>query len=309
MLDIPNERSSHSVPTPRGGGLAAVFSFFLGLIVLWFLGVISYRFILIFLPSGLLVAAVGWLDDHRALSARLRLLVHFVAAGLGLYCMGTLPSVPFFGSEIGPAFWSYVIFLPAVVWAVNLNNFMDGIDGIAAGESISVTLGAALILWMSGGDFAHVCLLILLAVATAGFLFWNWPPAKIFMGDACSGFLGLSIGFFALITSVDGTMNLWSWIILYGVFLVDATYTLGKRIVRGDKFYEAHRSHAYQILSRRLQSHKKVTSGVLVVNICWLFPIAIVTSLYPSYAFLGMIAALTPLLVLAVKTGAGTTNQ
>ena len=129
------------------------------------------------------------------------------------------------------------------------------------------------------------------------------------MGDACSGFLGISIGLFALTASVDAAMNLWSWIILYGVFLVDATYTLCRRVVRGEKFYEAHRSHAYQILSRRFQSHKKVTFGVLVVNICWLFPMAVVTSLYPSYAFLGMIAALTPLLVLAVKVGAGTTNQ
>ena len=135
-----------------------VFVFVLGLLAFWLLGVIPQRSLLIFLPSGILVAAVGWLDDHRTLSARLRLLVHFAAVGLGLYFMGTLPPLPFFGIKIDPVFWGYVVSLPAIVWAINLNNFMDGIDGIAAVESITVTLGAALILWLNGGDFALVCL-------------------------------------------------------------------------------------------------------------------------------------------------------
>jgi len=179
---------------------------------------------------------------------------------------------------------------------------------MASMEAMCVAGGAAAIIWMNGGGPFMMYLLLVLAAAVSGFLVWNWPPAKIFMGDACSGFLGLTLGLLALVTVSGDAINLWSWIILYGVFVVDATYTLFSRVFRGERFYEAHRSHAYQILARRFKSHKKVTLGVLAVNMFWLFPLAVVSSRHPQFAFPCFIAALTPLLLITVKTGAGRTD-
>ena len=309
LLDIPNQRSSHSVPVPRGGGLAVVLAFVAGALALaWQQGVPLSSLAALLLPC-LLVAAVGWLDDHWSLSAAGRLPVHLLAAGLALYLLpGMLGPLLIFGQVI-PAALSYSVLLLGLVWVVNLNNFMDGIDGLASLEAISVAAGAAAILWLNGGDGFSLILLLLLAVAVAGFLAWNWPPARIFMGDAGSGFLGMAIGCFALATSVRGGITLWSWLILYGVFVVDATWTLLRRVVRGERFYEAHRSHAYQILARRWRSHLKVTLLVLSINICWLFPLAVVSSRCPGWAVACTVLAAAPLVLGVIRLGAGTTGQ
>lgn len=308
LLDIPNPRSSHSIPTPRGGGLAVVLIFVLGVCLLAWENSVPASLLPLVLQPCVLVATVGWLDDHRSLPAPVRLLVHLLAAGLALLLLPGLPVLPLFYEQIPLAAWSYPFLLIGLVWVVNLNNFMDGIDGIASVEAISVTAGAAVILWLNGGAVSLVLLLVLLAAAVSGFLAWNWPPAKIFMGDACSGFLGMAIGVFAFIASARGGINLWSWLILYGVFAVDATYTLLRRFVGGEKLHEAHRSHAYQILARRWQSHLKVTLLVLAVNICWLFPLAVVSSRCPEWAVVCVMVALAPLILGVIRVGAGT-NQ
>ncbi|HBI15687.1 MAG TPA: glycosyl transferase [Desulfobulbaceae bacterium] len=309
LLDIPNPRSSHSIPTPRGGGLAVVLVFVLGACLLARGNSVPASLLPLVLLPCILVATVGWLDDHSSLPARVRLLVHLLAAGLALFLLPSLPALPLWHGQLPLAAWSYPLILLGLVWLVNLNNFMDGIDGIASVEAISVTLGAAAILWLNGGGGTQALLLALLAATVAGFLAWNCPPAKIFMGDACSGFLGMAIGVFALATSVEGGINLWSWLILYGVFAVDATCTLLRRFWRGEKLHEAHRSHAYQILARRWQSHRKVTGLVLGVNICWLFPLAVVSSRWPEWSLLCAALALAPLLLGVIRAGAGTTNQ
>lgn len=309
LLDIPNPRSSHTIPTPRGGGLAVVLIFVVGACLLaWRQSVPPSLLPLVLLPC-VLVATVGWLDDHYSLPALVRLLVHLLAGGVTLFLLPGLPQLPLFHGQISLAAWSYPVLLVGLVWVVNLNNFMDGIDGIASVEAISVTAGAAVILWLNGGELSLISLLLLLAAAVAGFLAWNWPPAKIFMGDACSGFLGMAVGVFALVTSAGGGINLWTWLILYGVFAVDATYTLLRRFVRGQKLHEAHRSHAYQILARRGQSHLKVTALVLAVNICWLFPLAVVSSRCPEWSLVCAALALAPLVAGVIHVGAGSTDQ
>lgn len=304
LLDIPNERSSHTVATPRGGGLSIVIIYTLAILLLVWQGSFPRSFISLVL-AGILVAVIGLLDDRRHIAAGMRLFVHFLAVALGLICLDSVPSFPWLFGAVFSDIFVFLVFLVALVWVINLNNFMDGIDGLAAVETICVAGGAAVILWLNSGAPAFIYVLLLLVAATSGFLVWNWPPAKIFMGDACSGFLGLSLGLLALITSAAGGINIWSWVILYGVFIVDATYTLFVRILSGQRFYEAHRSHTYQILSRQLKSHKKVTLGVMAVNIFWLFPLAVVSSRYSNIAFLFVVAALAPLLLIALKAGAG----
>ena len=268
ILDIPNERSSHSSPVPRGGGLAVVITFFVFLYV--YPSAIDRSIDISVLKSlffgGAIIALVGIFDDLNHIPAQWRFLTHFGAAFLSLSLLPSLPDIPIFGLSLGLGTYGYVFFAVALVWYVNLFNFMDGIDGIAGIEAMTVLGSGALILFVQD-QRDWLTLFNYLAICIAGFLVWNWPPAKVFMGDACSGFLGFTLGLLAIITSMDVAINLWAWLILFGVFLIDATTTLIRRVVRGQKWYEAHRSHAYQILSRRFGSHRNISVGVLIINI------------------------------------------
>ncbi|MCY1510579.1 Undecaprenyl-phosphate alpha-N-acetylglucosaminyl 1-phosphate transferase [compost metagenome] len=304
LMDIPNARSSHSVPTPRGGGVAIVVSFLVALPVMSLLGVLPWMLCWALLGSGLCVAVVGFLDDHGHIAARWRLLAHFGAAFWALYCVGGLPSVELFGLTLQLGVLGHIIAALYLVWVLNLYNFMDGIDGIASVEAISACLGAAILYWYLG-RIELVIAPVLLAIAVAGFLFWNFPPARIFMGDAGSGFLGISLGVLSLQAAWAAPEFLWSWLILLGVFIVDATWTLFRRLLRGDKVYEAHRSHAYQFASRRYGRHLPVTLAVAAINLFWLFPLAFLVGIDWIDGSVGLIIAYIPLLILAMKFKAG----
>jgi Fuc2NAc and GlcNAc transferase len=144
-----------------------------------------------------------------------------------------------------------------------------------------------------------------LAAASLGFLRWNWPPARIFMGDAGSGFLGFSLAVLGLAASQHSGIPFEVWAILGGVFIVDATVTLIGRVVRGDRWFEAHRTHAYQRLARRWKSHLPVTILVMIIDVLWLLPLAIVAVKFPAHVLLLLGVALTPLVVLVIACGAG----
>lgn len=309
LVDHPNCRSSHDVPTPRGGGVAIVGTFFAGSILQWWNGFIPDNIITGIVICAGLVALVGFLDDHWHLSVGIRFCTHVVCAIGFLFFLNDFPLLPWFDREINFGVTGYVAVTISLVWLLNLYNFMDGIDGIAGVEAICVAGAGAFIIWLNKGDSNYVFLLLLLVASTAGFLFWNWPPAKIFMGDTCSGFLGFVLGLMAIITSADGGISIWSWLILLGFFLSDATITLIRRIFRGEKFYEAHRSHAYQILSRRLNSHLKVTFVCLLINVFWLFPLAYMASYRYEWGVLFALVAFFPLVVFVIKVGAGALNN
>lgn len=303
LMDVPNERSSHHVATPRGGGLAFVVVYSVTLVWLIAGGYGSWAALTGLLGAGLLVAAIGFVDDHGHVAARWRLLAHGVAALWLLAWLG-MPLLSIAGFEIAPGWWGYVVFAVALVWLLNLFNFMDGIDGIAGVEAVSVCLGGALCYWLIGRPYMSVPV-VLLAFSVLGFLVWNWPPAKIFMGDAGSGFLGLMIGGLALQAALVDPGLLWCWLILLGVFAVDATFTLLRRLVSGHRIYEAHRSHAYQHAARRHGSHLPVTSVVLLLNVIWLLPLACLVALGHLDGLLAMLVAYAPLLLITWRYGAG----
>jgi Fuc2NAc and GlcNAc transferase len=305
LLDIPNGRSSHTVPTPRGGGVAIVVSFLAALVCVYGAGLIDLSSFMALLGAGSVIAALGFLDDHGHIAARWRLLGHFLAAAWGLFWLGGLPAIPLFGVEFDLGLIGNVLAAFYLVWLLNLYNFMDGIDGIASVEAITVCLGVVIIYALSGFP-GLIGLPVLLACAVAGFLIWNFPPAKIFMGDAGSGFLGIILGVLSLQAAWISSQLLWAWLILLGVFIVDATVTLIRRLVRGDKIYEAHRSHAYQFASRRFGRHLPVTSAVGVINLCWLLPLALCVTRFGLDGALGLIIAYTPLVILAIRFKAGT---
>ncbi len=304
IIDVPNARSSHSVPTPRGGGVAIVVAFLVALVALAVALDFDRSILLALGGAGALIAAVGFLDDHGHVPARWRLLGHFLAAGWLLFWVGGLPALQVYGYSLDLGWGGSVIAAVYLVWLLNLYNFMDGIDGIASVEAISACLGACLLYWL-GGFSQHTVLPLLLAAATAGFLHWNFPPARIFMGDAGSGFLGVMLGGLSLQAAWISPELFWCWLILLGVFIVDATCTLLRRLFRGERVYEAHRSHAYQYASRRMGRHLPVTLGVLAINLLWLLPIAVAVVLEKLSGVTGLIVAYLPLIVLVFKFNAG----
>ncbi|MGN4051347.1 MraY family glycosyltransferase [Pseudomonas sp. SM4] len=304
LMDVPNERSSHSVPTPRGGGVAIVVAFILLLPFLYGLGFLDLNLLYGLLGSGALVAIVGFADDHGHIAARWRLLGHFVAAVWALYWMTGLAPLSVFGASIDFGWSGTVLASVYLVWMLNLYNFMDGIDGIASVQAVFVCLASCFVSWMVGSD-ATLWAALLLSFAVAGFLFWNFPPAKIFMGDAGSGFLGIVLGVLSLYSAWSSANLIWCWLILLGVFVVDATMTLLIRLSRKEKVYQAHRSHAYQFAARKYASHKVVTFGVAAVNLFWLFPIAIMVGLEFFDGIFGVVLAYIPLVFLAIKFNAG----
>ncbi len=292
------------MPTPRGGGVAIVISFLVALPVLSLLDVLPWGQSWALLGAGLCVAVVGFLDDHGHIAARWRLLTHSTAAIWALFHLGGLPHIELFGFKLQLGILGAVIAVFYLVWLLNLYNFMDGIDGIASVEAISVCLGATLIYWYLG----HIRLSfapLLLAISVAGFLYWNFPPARIFMGDAGSGFLGISLGILSLQAAWAAPQFLWSWLVLLGVFIVDATWTLFRRLLRGEKVYEAHRTHAYQFASRRYGRHMPVTLAVFAINLFWLFPMAFLIGVGRVEGAVGLIVAYIPLFALAVRFKAG----
>jgi len=310
LIDIPNARSSHQLPTPRGGGLSIVIVFLLGLLALFGLDVLPSSALWALSAAGLIVAITGFLDDHGHIAARWRLLVHFGAAAWGLYCLGGLPPMilPVPGFDVVTLELGWLGQLLAVlylVWLLNLYNFMDGIDGLASIEAITVSVGAALLYALQIEVSALWTAPVLLAITVSGFLVWNYPPAKIFMGDAGSGFLGIILGLLSIQAAWFNPLFLWSWLILLAVFITDATWTLFRRLLRGDKVYQAHCSHAYQYAARCYGSHKKVTLAVAVINLTWLLPLALAVGLKHINAGLGLLLAYLPLILLVIVFRAG----
>ena len=307
IIDNPNERSSHSVPTPRGGGVAVVCSYLLALAVLIYSQQLEVHTGVTLIIAGFIIALLGFLDDHGHINSMLRLAVHFLVAIGVVFSLGGFSEVTIFNSfELG--FFANIIAVLFLVWLLNLYNFMDGINGIASVEAITTVVSMAILYYVLNTTL-NSDILWLLAACVFGFLLWNFPKAKIFMGDACSGFLGLTLGILALIALKENLALFCAWIICLGVFVVDATYTLIKRVLNGYKMYDAHRSHSYQILSRRWGSHTPVTLAVAAINFFWLFPIAYMAVMQQwVYPELAVLIAYLPLIIIALKLKAGKPN-
>lgn len=308
LMDVPNARSSHSVPTPRGGGVAVVLSFLCAVSVLLIAERVEVGGGLAILGAGVLVAVVGFIDDHRHLAARWRLVAHFAAAVWVLAWLGGAPRLEMFGAAVDLGWLGVMLAAVYLVWLLNLYNFMDGIDGIASVEAICICLGGA-VLYLLAGRSDLMLVPLMLAAAVAGFLYWNFPPAKIFMGDAGSGFLGIVLGILSLQAAWASPTLLWSWLILLGVFVVDATWTLLRRLLSGERVYEAHRSHAYQHAARRCGKHLPVTLGVAAINLVWLFPWAVCVGLGRLEGVVALAIAYAPLVVAAARLRAGTPDR
>ncbi len=250
-----------------------------------------------------MIAGVGYLDDRAALSAWLRLGVHLIAAILAVASLGVGAGIPFHLSAFQGVMAGSVLAVLAICWMTNLFNFMDGSDGIAASEAVFIASAAAWLICRKEGDAGLVLAMLTLAGATTGFLAWNWPPARIFMGDVGSGFLGFSLAALALAASARGLLRIEVWLILGGIFLLDATITLVRRAIGGEKWYEAHRTHAYQRLACRWNAHRPVTAMVIAIYVFWLLPWAWAAVEFQDNSLWCVAGALTPLALLTFVAG------
>lgn len=261
MVDVPNERSSHTAVTPRGGGLA-IATTVLGTLLLLAILLPAQRSAAIgILIGGVLIAAIGLLDDRFNLGVKTRLFVHFLAATWTVCWLGGMNNATIGGIELGvlPALFAIVF----IVWSTNLYNFMDGLDGLAGGQALVAATAAALICYWRH-DTLLAFLMFSTAGAAAGFLVWNWPPARIFMGDCGSGFLGFLFGAVMVTGFGGGSISIPAGLTLLCIFLVDATLTLFRRILRGEAWYQPHRTHAYQLATQLGATHLQVVTGACI---------------------------------------------
>lgn len=314
LVQAPNHRSSHESPTPNGGGLGIVVAVLLATAWLAWRGEHSLWFLLIF---SLPLTLAGVLDDVREISAKWRFLVQVsVVAGV-LMTLGNLPPFLIWG-DVSLQGWLLLAFLFLVgTWWINLFNFMDGTDGIAGTQAITMLLAAAAIaFWGESTVVTSPVFILMLCVVAAslGFLLLNWPPAKIFMGDVGSTWLAFIIFALALLTVQAGWLSYTVWAILGATFIIDATVTLLTRMSRGERWYEAHRSHAYQRLSRRCTGerkvgHRTIAIFVIIINLTWLAPLAWACMAWPHWALGWVLFAYAPLIVSAVWLGAGRPDE
>jgi len=271
LLAIPNSRSSHSQPTPTGGGVAIVLVLSAVLVGYFWLGVSAAGWLA---AGGVGIALLGLADDLVELSARMRIVIQLLVVATVLWALAvvdTLKADPAGGLIAGlPGIVLWLLLLLGLTWFINLFNFMDGIDGIATAQSAAYCLGALLFML---GDAGWVTQVLWVGVAaSAGFAVFNVAPARIFMGDVGSAFWGYLLGFLAVHLAIVGALPFVASLVLLSAFWFDASYTLCVRIVSGQKFAQGHRSHLYQRLADRL-GHGRTTAMYVGLFVFWQWPL------------------------------------
>lgn len=289
IIDTPNERSSHTTPTPRGAGVSIAVVWLLSVALLGGSSLLAPRVAWALAGGGLLMAIVGWWDDRGDLLARTRLGFQIAAAAWVVGWLGGVPSLAFGNLEVRVGWAGSLLAVLGLVWMINLYNFMDGIDGIAGVEAFTAGAAIALILWDANSRGLAIAAGTL-AAAAAGFLVWNWPPARIFMGDVGSCLLGFAFGAIIVAAERTGAAAALVLVVPLLVFICDATVTLVRRLLRGERVYQAHRSHLYQRLVQRGWRHGQVSGLVAVVNLA-LGGIAVFLHRHPGWVPLGVASA------------------
>ncbi|HJP98768.1 MAG TPA: glycosyltransferase family 4 protein [Rhodanobacteraceae bacterium] len=270
LLDLPGQRRSHSVPTPRGGGVGIVAAVVLVGVPAWSWidPAVGWGRLAALGVAVVAVALIGWRDDHSPLPVLPRIAVQFGAALLAGVSVLAAPA------GTAPGAWWVLVPLAIVLTAfINAHNFMDGIDGILGQQGAFVMIGYGL-LAQAAGEFGLAAFAFVTALGCAGFLLFNAPPARIFMGDVGSGALGLLVGVVAAFLVQHDAAMLWPCLILSSAFLVDSGLTLARRVLGGQRWYAPHRQHLYQWLVRVKWSHARTDAAYLAWNIAIVAPLA-----------------------------------
>lgn len=299
-----NFRSLHARVVPRGGGVAFACVFSAATLAIWKFGGMQTWLMLSIGLGGAAAAAIGFIDDIYEIPAIRKLLAQVCLALWSFAVFFELSYAPYlsnFGSisQLGLV----LVCLFTSVWFINLYNFIDGADGMAIGGALYICIAAIVVLTISGGDQNLTYVFALLATCSLGFMPFNLPPARVFMGDAGSIFLGYCLGSLLLVTAVQGQINVWTWIAILGYFLGDTTTTGVYRLLFVKKWYGVHRSHAYQNLARILDSHARVTYGIALYHALWTLPLAIWSTVDPGMGPLAAFLSVGPAILWTLRFG------
>ncbi|MFY4808004.1 MraY family glycosyltransferase [Aliarcobacter butzleri] len=269
-----NERSSHTAPTPHGGGIAIAITWFIGLSYLFIINQIEPNLFYALL-FGVVISIVSFFDDIYELSPKLRLIIQAIVAIGGLYFLGGFETLTFGVFDIQNSIFTNIFAFFMIIWFINLYNFLDGINGYAGSEAIFLSLAGFIL--FGGNHF------LVLAVAVLGFLYWNWNKAKIFMGDVGSTLLGYNVAIFTIYYANQEQTNFWIWNILFSVYWFDATLTLIRRKLNKERLSQAHKKHAYQRLTQVGWSHYKVTNYSIGLNILLFAIVYFISNIFVAF--------------------------
>jgi len=270
MLDIPTERSSHDIPTPRGGGLAIVITWYIGISVLFYLKVINSDLYFALL-SGILLAIISFIDDFTDIKPIIRIIIQFVTAIIALIMLEGINPLNIHGLKISSNYFLFPLTIVGIVWFINLFNFLDGIDGYASIETLIIALVAFI--------FTGNSINLVLMACVAGFLYWNRPKAKIFMGDVGSTQLGFILVILGIYFHNTGDFSIIHWLMLSSPFWFDATLTLFRRWRNREKLSRAHKKHAYQRIVQAGFSHLQTNLILIMISIL-IFVLILLSRIY-----------------------------
>jgi len=292
LVDQPGPRRSHCAATPRGGGLAVLVAWLIGTVVGALLVREDYATVAVVVLSSTLMALLGWRDDLRALGVGVRLAGQVLLVIGLLWWLGGVPQLSLGQHTLAsPWLWN-LLAVPAAVWLINAHNFMDGSDGLAATQAIWSACAYAVV--FGAVDLPEMVLpAAVLAASCLGFLWWNRPRARIFLGDSGSLLIGAAMACFALVGAVSGKVSIWLSLLISALFAVDATVTLLARLLCGKRWYTAHRNHAFQRLLTMGWSHAQVLALYLALNVLVVLPAILGARLRPDLDFVIALAVVT----------------
>ena len=282
LVDIPNTRSLHKTPMPRGGGAAMLIAASLCCVFILIKTAETEAVFCAWIACGVALGLLGWVDDQRHLPITPRLGCQLLVGVVFALVLLRAPGSTFANAFTINYFACVLIVTIVIVWMVNLYNFMDGADGYATTEALLVAGCGAIIVGLRGAELPSLFALSV-AGSAAGFLIWNWQPARIFMGDVGSYFLGFQ---FAALVAYDTYLGPgpWVWLILLAPFTVDSSLTLALRILQKKSWWQAHRSHNYQLLVLGGWSHARLVGALSLVTLLVLAPVATFTVIQPEWA-------------------------
>lgn len=309
LMQAPHFRGTHTRTIPSGVGLAVVLVCLIAICALFFVPTqFPENLALALLLGGAFIAGIGFLDDHEHISPVVRLWVQSFGIGAVLYQINGFPELYALGLDVHVGLFGYGLAFIGMLWLVNLYNFIDGIDGQAGMQTLFISINIAAMSYLLG-FISLTWLMGVLAASMSAFLCWNWQPARVFMGDVCSCFLGFLFAALMAFTARENAIPLFSWLILLALPIIDMSYTLIARLLKGHSYHEAHCTHAFQHAVRRFGTHQAVVLRGLAVNVFWLAPMAWIAFLWPQYDLYCFVIAIIPIFYGVIKLGAGREND
>jgi len=299
-----NFRTLHKTDVPKGSGIVFSLVYITLVFILWTQGLVSNELSIAICLGGFAATIFGFIDDVIDVPAIIKLIVQISLCSFIVLSFGESPLLlSTTHAPIKTGVLGMIVSVGILVWLINLYNFMDGVDGMAASGAVFICGTISSVLFFASGNIELGLIVALLASSCSGFLIFNWPPASIFMGDAGSVFIGYVFGVLIMYTMLQGDISIWTWITVFGYFGIDTTTTLVLRIIHVKKWYGAHRSHAYQNLARIWDSHSKVLAVVICYHLLWVLPLTILSISYAQYQEIICLLATFPVIIWTLKYG------